>query len=208
MDSLDFNGFSLSPQNKKNSPRKGRRAAAAAAATTASSGPDSLGLADDLLGSPILSSNISPRNAPESGPPAGRRAGGWASSAKGGDFGPPPEDHRFQQDSDSDTDMPIIPDLDEVVEEDFTQQIAQAPSVAVNRVATYKELDTDLLRHAAFSTLDDIDLRMLTNCLSNEAEIREPDIEWKWDTIFTEVSSELRTEWEPNEVISETEKSP
>ncbi|CAL4246673.1 unnamed protein product, partial [Meganyctiphanes norvegica] len=193
MDSLEF---SLSPINKKKSPRKGRRAAAV------SSGPDSLGLADDLLGSPTFSSNISPNQAPELGAPAERRAGGWASSSKGGDFGPPPEDHRFQKDTDSDTEMPIIPDLDEVVEEDFAQQVAHAPSVTVNRVTTYKELDTPL-RHAAFSTLDDIDLRMLTNCLSSEAEIREPDIEWKWDAIFTEVSSDLRTEWESKDIIKD-----
>ncbi|ROT70805.1 intraflagellar transport protein 43 homolog [Penaeus vannamei] len=199
MDSLEF---SLSPVNKKASPRKGRRAAG-------NSGPDSLGVSDDLFASPVTSSAASPQHeAPISGPPAGRRAGGWASSAKTGDFGPPQEDKRFQLDSDSDTDIPVIPDLDEVVEEDFTQQIAQAPSVAVNRVATYKELDSDLLRHAAFSTLDDIDLRQLTNCLSNESDIREPDVVWKWDTIFTEVSSELRNEWDPNEETGEREKTP
>lgn len=187
--------FSLSPSNKKISPRKGRRAA----------GLDVMGGADDLglYNSPLKSKSPSPRDAPTSGPPAGRRAGGWANSAKTGDFGPPLEDKRFLRDSDSDTEIPVIPDLDEVVEEDFTQQIAQAPSVAVNRVATYKELDSDLLRHAAFSTLDDIDLRLLTNCLSNEADIREPDVEWKWDTVFTEVSSELRNEWDPNDEGSE-----
>ena len=31
-----------------------------------------------------------------------------------------------------------IPDLDEVVEEDMAMAVADAPSVAVNRVATYK----------------------------------------------------------------------
>lgn len=58
-------------------------------------------------------------------------------------------------------------------------------SVAVNRVATFKELDTDLLRHAAFSTLDDIDLRLLTSCLAPESEVREvsvylPSYPWIW----------------------------
>ncbi|XP_076063258.1 intraflagellar transport 43 isoform X1 [Oratosquilla oratoria] len=125
-----------------------------------------------------LDFKLSPANKkgrlPSGGPPLGRRAGGWANSARGpSDFGPPPEDKRFNRDSDSDSDMPVIPDLDEVVEEDFTQQVAQAPSVAVNRVATYKELDSDLLRHAAFSTLDDIDLRLLTQGLANEADVRE-----------------------------------
>ncbi|XP_068230405.1 intraflagellar transport protein 43 homolog [Palaemon carinicauda] len=193
---MDFD-LSLSPPNRKASPIKGRRAGGG------SSGPDSLGDADDLFSSPSQSATASPRNGYTSGPPAGRRAGGWANSAKVGGFGPPAEDSRFRRDSDSDNDMPIIPDLEEVVEEDFTQQVAQAPSIAVNRVATFKELDSDLLRHAAFSTLDDIDLRILTNCLANEADIREPDIEWKWDTVFTEISSELRNEWHPSEEIKE-----
>ncbi|KAK8379875.1 hypothetical protein O3P69_019704 [Scylla paramamosain] len=145
---------------------------------------------------------------PPPGPPQGRRkTGGWASSAKHGGFGAPQEDKRLLHDSDSDTELPVIPDLDEVVEEDFTQQIAQAPSVAVNRVATYKELDSDLLRHAAFSTLDDIDLRLLTSCLAPESEVREPDVHWRWDALFTEVSSELRTEWEP-EGDGQTEDTP
>ncbi|XP_045610472.1 intraflagellar transport protein 43 homolog [Procambarus clarkii] len=197
MDSLEFN---ISP-NKKISPRKGRRALGM--------GSDSMGFDDDIgvNGSPLTSNAPSPRNVLASGPPAGRRAGGWANSAKVGGFGPPLEDRRFRRNSDSDQDMPVIPDLDDVVEEDFTQQIANAPSVAINLVATYKELDSDLLRHAAFSTLDDIDLRILANGLANEADIREPDIEWKWDTIFTEVSSDLRTEWEPSDESSERETS-
>lgn len=191
---MDFLDFNLSPGHRKQSPRKGRRAAAA----------EILGTSEDFGngGSPVKSGFPSPSSGtsppPSSGPPQGRRrAGGWANSAKPGDFGAPQEDKRLLQDSDSDTDLPIIPDLDEVVEEDFTQQIAQAPSVAVNRVATYKELDSDLLRHAAFSTLDDIDLRLLTSCLAPESEVREPDIQWRWDSLFTEVSSELRTEWDP-----------
>ena len=52
-------------------------------------------------------------------------------------------------------------------------KIAEAPSVAVNRVATYKELDTDLLKHAAFATLEDIDLTVLTNCMAPEAALKE-----------------------------------
>ena len=53
-------------------------------------------------------------------------------------------------------------------------QIADAPNVAVNRVDTYKELDNDLLKHVAYATLDDIDLRMLTRCMAPEQALREP----------------------------------
>uniref|UniRef100_A0A0P4W2M4 Intraflagellar transport protein 43 homolog n=1 Tax=Scylla olivacea TaxID=85551 RepID=A0A0P4W2M4_SCYOL len=191
---MDFLDFNLSPGHKKQSPRKGRRAATGDILAT-SEDFGTAGSSPNKSGHPSPSLDTPP---PSSGPPQGRRkTGGWAASAKHGGFGAPQEDKRLLHDSDSDTELPVIPDLDEVVEEDFTQQIAQAPSVAVNRVATYKELDSDLLRHAAFSTLDDIDLRLLTSCLAPESEVREPDVHWRWDALFTEVSSELRTEWEP-----------
>lgn len=75
-------------------------------------------------------------------------------------------------------DIPVIPDLDEYQEDDMSSQMAQAPkwvfhpfdrtrsfcnnstlvtlslrSVVVNRVATYRELDHDLSKHAPFATL-------------------------------------------------------
>ncbi len=50
-------------------------------------------------------------------------------------------------------DIPVIPDLDDVQEEDMAAQIAAPPSVQVNRVATYRELDNDLLKHSQLLTL-------------------------------------------------------
>ena len=47
-------------------------------------------------------------------------------------------------------------------------------SVVVNRVATYRELDNDLLKHAQFLTLDnEIDLKLLARGLSSEADVHE-----------------------------------
>lgn len=51
---------------------------------------------------------------------------------------------------------PDIPQLEEAQMNEFGEQVALAPSVAVNRVSTYKELDSALLKHAAFSTMEDI----------------------------------------------------
>lgn len=76
-------------------------------------------------------------------------------------------------------DIPVIPDLEDVQEEDLALQVASPPrlvavaahpplphtqtanspvstlfcSVQVNRVMTYRDLDNDLMRHAAFQTL-------------------------------------------------------
>jgi hypothetical protein len=43
----------------------------------------------------------------------------------------------------------------------------------VDRVDTYKELDSDLFKHTAFATLDDVSLRLLTKCLNLESEVKE-----------------------------------
>lgn len=134
----------------------------------------------------------------------GRRTGGWADES-GKIRGAPEKGVEFSSESaaashgggggeDSEEETLIIPDLDDVRDEDIQQQVADAPSVLVNRVATYKELDNDLLNHVAFATLDDIDLRVLTRCLAPEQALKEPDETWTWDVLFFQVSDELHRE--------------
>ncbi|XP_028627720.1 intraflagellar transport protein 43 homolog [Grammomys surdaster] len=94
-------------------------------------------------------------------------------------------------------DIPVIPDLEDVQEEDFVLQVASPPSIQVNRVMTYRDLDNDLMKYSAFQTLDgEIDLKLLTKVLAPEHEVREDDVGWDWDHLYTEVSSELLTEWD------------
>ncbi|XP_007939604.1 intraflagellar transport protein 43 homolog [Orycteropus afer afer] len=142
--------------------------------------------------------------APPPKPP--RRQGGWADdSMKTSKFGrkisEEIEDHRLRQHSlggsDDGGDIPVIPDLEEVQEEDFALQVAAPPSVQVNRVMTYRDLDNDLMKYSAFQTLDgEIDLKLLTKVLAPEHEVREDDVSWDWDHLYTEVSSELLMEWD------------
>ncbi|KAL2081159.1 hypothetical protein ACEWY4_023012 [Coilia grayii] len=141
-----------------------------------------------------------------------RRQGGWAeettgsSSAKSGKRQTldEVEDHRLRpqtpQRSDSDGDIPVIPDLEEVQEEDLTMQVAAPPSIQVNRVLTYRDLDNDLMKYSTFQTLDgEIDLKVLTEVLAPEQEVHEDDVGWDWDHLLTEVSSELQAEWDHGE---------
>ncbi|XP_073443695.1 intraflagellar transport protein 43 homolog isoform X2 [Dendrobates tinctorius] len=140
------------------------------------------------------------------GPPKPLRQGGWADESSGtsklGKRGAEDvEDSRLRQrsldDSDEGGDIPVIPDLEDVQEEDLALQVASPPSVQVNRVMTYRDLDNDLMRHAAIQILDeDIDLKLLTKVLSPEVDVREDDARWDWDLLYTEVSSELLTEWD------------
>ncbi|KAM9190733.1 intraflagellar transport protein 43 homolog isoform 2-T2 [Mergus octosetaceus] len=156
-------------------------------------------------GSRKNSSSASAGEDPPPKPP--RRQGGWADdpvlapTKLGKKHAEEVEDHRLRQQSlevSSDGgDIPVIPDLEEVQEEDLAMQVAAPPSVQVNRVMTYHDLDKDLTKFAAFQTLDgEVDLKLLTKVLAPEHELREDDVTWDWDHLFTEVSSELVTEWE------------
>ncbi|XP_033043233.1 intraflagellar transport protein 43 homolog isoform X1 [Trachypithecus francoisi] len=135
------------------------------------------------------------------------REGGWAGdSVKASKFkrkaSEEIEDFRLrpqrQNGSDYGRDTPIIPDLEEVQEEDFVLQVAAPPSIQIKRVMTYRDLDNDLMKYSAIQTLDgEIDLKLLTKVLAPEHEVREDDVGWDWDHLFTEVSSEVLTEWDP-----------
>uniref|UniRef100_A0A3Q3E024 Intraflagellar transport 43 n=1 Tax=Labrus bergylta TaxID=56723 RepID=A0A3Q3E024_9LABR len=136
------------------------------------------------------------------GPPPkpARRQGGWAEESSGSGSANRRLRPQTPQGSDDEGDIPVIPDLDEVQEEDLTMQIAAPPVVQVNRVMTYRDLDNDLKYYSAFQTLDgEIDLKLLTKVLAPEQEVKEDDVRWDWDHLFTEVSSELLMEWDQGE---------
>ncbi|XP_022606768.1 intraflagellar transport protein 43 homolog isoform X1 [Seriola dumerili] len=145
-------------------------------------------------------------------PKPARRQGGWAEESSGSGSAKSSrrpaaedlEDRRLRpqtpKGSDDEGDIPVIPDLEEVQEEDLTMQIAVPPSIQVNRVMTYRDLDNDLKYYSAFQTLDgEIDLKLLTKVLAPEQEVKEDDVSWDWDHLFTEVSSELLMEWDQGE---------
>lgn len=155
-------------------------------------------------------------NKTSSGPPARppRRQMGWGDDApksKGGDDNSGDQLESFDtagggfqqraesptRRNDSDDDIPVIPDLDEVQEEDMVTQVAAPPTVQVNRVQTYRELDNDLLKHSQIVTLDnEIDLKLLTKVLSPEEDVIEEDKTWDWNLLFTEVASDLQSDWD------------
>ena len=45
----------------------------------------------------------------------------------------------------------------------------------------------------------EIDLKLLTHHLVAEADAIEDDKVWQWEHLFTEVASELQTEWDAND---------
>lgn len=193
--------------SRKNAPKKGRRAGLNI--SFGSQGNDTSSSSFAGADTSPLSSAGSSRSSKildtqPVAPPRSRRTGGWAEEAlKSGKrrsgsnlieqerFGSPDAKR-----NDSDDDIPVIPDIDDLQDDQLSPDIAQAPSVAINRVATYKELDTDLFRHAAFTTIDDVNLQLLAKCLSPENDLKEKDETWTWDLLFTDVASQLHTDWE------------
>eukprot|EP00118_Oscarella_pearsei_P004012 m.16656 g.16656 ORF g.16656 m.16656 type:complete len:202 (+) comp27056_c0_seq2:160-765(+) len=159
-------------------------------------------------------------NQGEETPPFQRKTGGWAEESKPGKRSrrqqQQQQDRRLdvlalnddstKKDEDENDEMPVIPDLEDVYDEEMTTQIAAPPSVQVNRLDTFRKLDTDLHRHAGLSTLGgEIDLKLLTKVLYPESDVLEDDVPWEWDRLFAEVASELQQEWKKS---SKTTDSP
>lgn len=64
----------------------------------------------------------------------------------------------------------------------------------MDRVTAYKELDTDLIKNAAFTSVDGVNLELLAEKLYPEQLIHEPDEVWNWNVLFTQITSEINNE--------------
>ena len=147
-------GLSLSPA-RKNVVKQGRRAVGESE-TVKESWTDVSPPGEELFGENNIRSE------------AGRRRGGWALSRNNSLQQRLSSDNKTEEQSEEEEELPIIPDLEEFEKEDLAQRVADAPNVTVTRVDTYKELDSDLFKHAAFATLEEIDLRLLTRYQSSK----------------------------------------
>ena len=89
-----------------------------------------------LSGEFLLDDDITSGGTRSQPPPRGRRTGGWAdeaSRAKTAKSVRMASDMKGGIGSDDDEGVPMIPDLDDVRDEDMAFQVAEAPSIAVNR---------------------------------------------------------------------------
>ncbi|XP_063684675.1 intraflagellar transport protein 43 homolog A-like [Bolinopsis microptera] len=180
--------FTTSP-DKKDRPQAGRRAVQSTSPNEDSEIPAPGAAATDstMMLSPSSTDELSP-------PRPMPKQGGW-----GENTAVSMEDPRFNTQSPGEeiSEIPTIPVLEEMAEEDLSFQVAEAPNVQVNRVATIRELDQELNKHSALMMLDSkIDLKCLTRYLNAESSVKESDKPWYWERLFTEVASELNSEWE------------
>ncbi|XP_012252595.1 intraflagellar transport protein 43 homolog isoform X2 [Athalia rosae] len=194
-------GMELEVTTKKLIPRLGRRAGH-------SSTQDDFKSDDDLLDSPMSPLSEQSARTMAGGhqpvaPPRSRKTG-WADELKSGGKSKSTiniiEQERFRGvDKDEPEDeIPVIPDLDEIQEDNFMSEVASSHLVCANRVEAYKELDTDLYKSTALSSLDDVNLSLLTEKLYPDKLVREPDEVWNWDLLFTQIASEINSEKDNN----------
>jgi len=90
-------------------------------------------------------------------------------------------------------DVQEIPDLEEAVQDDITTKVAQAPNIRAARVQALTELDSEIVNSLPVLP-DGIDLSLLTNALTPVEKVHETDQAWDYDSLFTNVSSEIQTE--------------
>ncbi|XP_043490983.1 intraflagellar transport protein 43 homolog isoform X2 [Polistes fuscatus] len=156
---------------------------------------------DDLLNSPMSFSSGYPTQPPVA-PPRARKTG-WGDDLKGSKTKASSNiiEQLFLRDRFRSTrkenpldDIPVIPDLDEIQEDNVVSDLSSAPMIDTNRVTAYKELDTDLIKNEAFTSLDGISLFSLTEKLYNENLVKEADEAWNWNLLFTQVASEINNE--------------
>ncbi|XP_015180958.1 PREDICTED: intraflagellar transport protein 43 homolog isoform X3 [Polistes dominula] len=153
---------------------------------------------DDLLNSP-MSFSSGRLTQPPVAPPRARKTG-WGDDLKGSKTKASSnviEQDRFRstEKENQPDDIPVIPDLDEIQEDNIVSDLSSAPvRIDTNRVTAYKELDTDLIKNEAFTSLDGISLFSLTEKLYNENLVKEPDEAWNWNLLFTQIASEINNE--------------
>ena len=71
-------------------------------------------------------------------------------------------------------DIPVIPDIEELQEEQLLSKVSAPPSVAVHRVATYKQLDSDLHKHSGLYLLVGGNTELQYLCVALELALIPP----------------------------------
>jgi intraflagellar transport protein 43 len=94
--------------------------------------------------------------------------------------------------------IPMIPDLEEIVDQEFKEQTAQAPNVQINKLISFQDLDKNMLKHSAYTSFDGIDLTPLTLFCLPESKVKEDDVTWNWDNLMSDVTSKLMPDSDSN----------
>lgn len=86
-------------------------------------------------------------------------------------------------------DIPELPDFEDIIDESALNDAKEAQAIAMNRVETYKELNSELLKYSEFASSENIDLSKLMQCLQDESVLADHDVPLTKEQLFSEVAS-------------------
>lgn len=89
-------------------------------------------------------------------------------------------------------DIPEIPDFEDIIDEIAPIDAQETKAVAANRVETYKELNSELLKYSEIASSENIDLSKLMRCLLDESILVDFDVPLTKEQLFNEVASIMR----------------
>ncbi|RZC41414.1 intraflagellar transport protein 43 -like protein [Asbolus verrucosus] len=124
-----------------------------------------------------------------------RKTGGWADEGSKSTKGKGSniiEQERFQNEKsqESEDDIPVIPDIDDVADDPLNLPDVKIPNVTVKE-STYKELDTEFESgQSNFGNLGDIDLSFLTSKLYPEKEVRRCTEVWTMESLYQDLAKQ------------------
>ncbi|KAJ3663164.1 hypothetical protein Zmor_007470 [Zophobas morio] len=124
-----------------------------------------------------------------------RKTGGWAvegtksSKTKGPNI---MEQERFQNEKghESDDDIPVIPDIDDMPDDPLNLPDVKVPNMTVKE-STYKELDSQFeTGQPNFGNIGDIDLSILTSRLYPEKEVQRCTEVWTMESLYQDLAKQ------------------
>ncbi|XP_044269828.1 intraflagellar transport protein 43 homolog [Tribolium madens] len=162
--------------NKKSATKHGRRAS-------------------NAPGSPEDQPESSKKTTPPEVPIRTRKTGGWAdegvksAKVKGSNI---IEQERFQNEKpqESEDDIPVIPDIDDIADDLLNLPDVKVPNITVKE-STYKELDSQFeTGQPNFGNIGDIDLSILTTRLYSEKDVQRCTEVWTMESLYQDLAKQ------------------
>lgn len=87
-------------------------------------------------------------------------------------------------------DDPYIPSIENIEQEEYMQQTAEAPIIDYNRLGNIEELNKKIANKKTSSTEVNatINLSILSRFMLPENQIKENDIPWTWNSLISDIA--------------------
>lgn len=83
--------------------------------------------------------------------------------------------------------LSMIPDIEDLQNQDFIQQTAEAPFVEINNVVSIEELKNKTRKRPGLSILENNDFAILSEFCLPEEKTKEQDVPWTWDSLIGDI---------------------